>query len=132
MKLIIAGGRGINEIRHVYDAMDKFFPSDFLPSTFSEIVSGCAYGADALGERFAAVQSIPIKRFPADWDRHGKPAGFIRNKEMAEYADALLLLWDGKSKGSENMLLEAARRGLRIYVYIVKTGLKNFINKERL
>lgn len=132
MKLIIAGSRDISDIHHVSDAFFKYFENYRLPSIFTEIVSGGARGADALGEYFAEAHGIPVKKFPADWDKHGKAAGFIRNKEMAEYADALLLLWDGKSKGSENMLLEAARRGLRIYVYIVKTGLKNFINKESL
>lgn len=85
-----------------------------------EIVSGAARGADQLGETFAISRNIPIRKFPADWENFGRSAGFVRNREMAEYADALLLLWDGKSRGSQNMLLEAAKRGLRLYVYIVE------------
>lgn len=50
----------------------------------------------------------------ADWDAHGKAAGPIRNRKMAQEADALLLLWDGKSKGSASMLAEAKRTGLQI------------------
>lgn len=69
-----------------------------------EIVSGGAKGIDSCAKEFAMEHGLGYKEFPADWDKHGKAAGPIRNREMADYADALLLIWTGMSKGSMNML----------------------------
>ncbi len=68
------------------------------------IISGRAKGADRLGERFAQEHNIPIQRFLADWDTHGKKAGFLRNLEMAKAADILIAFWDGKSRGTQHMM----------------------------
>ena len=58
------------------------------------IVSGGARGVDKLGEQIADEQHIPVTKFLADWDNYGKGAGFIRNEEMAKYADELLAVWN--------------------------------------
>lgn len=63
---------------------------------------------------------MPVERFPADWDRRGRAAGRIRNREMAKHADALIAVWDGESRGTANMILEAHRAGLKVYVHLVK------------
>lgn len=64
--------------------------------------------------------NFPIKKFYPDWGKHGKAAGPIRNKQMAEYADALLLIWDGESKGSKNMKEEMLKLNKPVYEFIVK------------
>jgi hypothetical protein len=88
--------------------------------TVTEVVSGCAHGADKLGERWAASLKIPVARFPADWDTHGKRAGFIRNSEMAEYADACIVFWNGTSKGTKHMIDIAKRKqGMRLITVTV-------------
>lgn len=70
----------------------------------TEVISGTAKGADKLGERFAKENNLTLHRFPADWNRYGKSAGYKRNVEMADNADALLALWDGKSRGTKHMI----------------------------
>ena len=80
-----------------------------------EIVSGTARGADQLGERYAREKGFSIKRFPADWSL-GKVAGYLRNKEMAEYANGLVAFWDGKSRGTKMMIDLAKEHGLSIRV----------------
>ena len=60
-----------------------------------------------------------MKAFPADWQKHGRKAGPLRNMEMAINADALVLVWDGKSAGSASMKREAERAGLLIFELIV-------------
>lgn len=82
----------------------------------SVVLSGCARGADKLGEEWAKNTDIPIKRFPADWERHGRKAGFIRNCDMAREADQLVAFWDGKNKGTAHMIKEAKRRKLKVQV----------------
>lgn len=54
--------------------------------------------------------------FKADWDKHGKAAGFKRNTEMAKYADALIAFWDGKSKGTKHMIDTAKSHNLKVRV----------------
>lgn len=100
MKIVIAGGRDFNN----YSVLKSCLDSMRQEVQINEIVSGNARGADELGETWAKANYIPIKLFPADWDRYGANAGFIRNAQMGEYADGLLAFWDGNSKGTAHMI----------------------------
>lgn len=111
MKLIIAGSRGIID----YDIIKRGYLESGIQAT--EIVSGTARGVDRLGEHLANEFNIPIKRFPADWDGLGKKAGYIRNVTMAEYADAVLVFWNGESKGTKHMIDIAKQRDMLLVVY---------------
>lgn len=108
MRIIIAGSRGITDPTIVDKGMRSLITKLGLPT---EIVSGGAKGVDELGERWAKQMGIPVKRFDADWDTYRKAAGPKRNRQMAEYADALLLVWDGTSRGSWNMLVTMRQLG---------------------
>lgn len=112
-KVIIAGGRDFND----YDLLMKKVNS-LLRNQYEgiEVVSGGARGADSLGERYAVDSDMSIKEFPADWDKYGKSAGYRRNVDMAEYADALIAFWDGKSKGTKHMIDIATKKGLKVRV----------------
>lgn len=100
MKTIIAGGRTFNDYQLLKSKVDYYRNTH----TISEVVSGCASGADALGEQYAIDNEIPIKHFRANWDQYGRSAGPIRNKQMADYADCLIAVWDGESRGTKNMI----------------------------
>jgi hypothetical protein len=110
MKVIIAGGRDITDYSLVLSALAE---ANLQPTA---IVSGGAPGVDALGERYASEMNLPLHIYEANWKEHGKAAGPIRNRKMAEYADALLAIWDGESRGTKNMIEEATKKGLRVYV----------------
>ncbi len=114
MKVIIAGGRSFDNYELLCEKCTKILSN----SKDIEIVSGTANGADKLGERFANENGYSIKKFPANWDKHGKSAGYIRNKEMALYADALIAFWDGKSKGTALMISLAKGYNLKVKVII--------------
>lgn len=109
MKVIIAGGRDFKDFELL---VHSIWDLDLV----TEVVSGKARGADSLGEQWAKENNIPISAHPADWDTHGKSAGYIRNSEMADYADALLAFWDGKSKGTKHMIDLATKKGLEVKV----------------
>ena len=79
------------------------------------VVSGCARGADQLGEKWAEAHGIPVDRFPADWSKYGKSAGYRRNVEMSEHAQALIAVWNG-SPGTKHMIDIARQKGLQVYV----------------
>lgn len=109
MKLIIAGGR--DYILSATDCINLNSLSRDL--TIDEVVSGCARGTDLQGEIWAISLGIPIKRFPANWKKYGKQAGFMRNSEMAQYADGVVLFPGGK--GTEHMRNAANAYKLLIY-----------------
>lgn len=83
----------------------------------TEIVSGGAYGVDRMGERYAEINGLRVRRFLPDWERYGKAAGAMRNMEMARYADALIAVWDGESTGTKHMIRMARDKGLKMYVH---------------
>lgn len=111
IKVIIAGGRDFSNEALLTESCNKLLiGSDF------EIVSGTARGADRLGEFYAIDRNFQIKRFQPDWDTYGKRAGYLRNQEMAEYADMLIAFWDGQSKGTKHMIDLATQKGLTVHI----------------
>ena len=113
-KLVIAGGTDfigtVNDFVIIKNLVEYY--------EITEIVSGCAPGADKFGECCADLLNLKIKRFPADWDnlttpgayikytRYGKPynalAGPNRNEQMAKYTDFVHTFPDGGT-GTNNM-----------------------------
>ena len=114
MKVIVAGSRNFNNYEFLSGKLDHYFKNQ----TPTEIISGGARGADKFGEIYAKRNNISLKIFPADWETHGKAAGYIRNKQMAEYADACVVFWDGKSKGSKHMIDLAKKYNLKLRVVL--------------
>jgi hypothetical protein len=105
LSVIVAGSRSIRDClsaagqrRIVAEAIaESGFP-------VREVVSGTARGVDQLGEEWAAKHDVPVERFPADWDQHGRSAGYVRNEEMAAYADALVAVHVNDSAGTGHMV----------------------------
>lgn len=113
MKTIIAGSRHITDPTPVRKAIEA---SKF---EITEVVSGMAAGVDTIGVRLATQSDIPVAKFPPDWRKFGKRAGPIRNQQMADYADALIAVWDGRSRGTRDMIGKARRGGLRVFVFCI-------------
>lgn len=113
MKVIIAGTRTFED----YQKLRKECDEALINKKAIEIVSGRAPGADQLGERYAKERGYPVKPFPADWSKYGKRAGFLRNKQMAEYAEMLLAFWDSKSHGTQNMIELAMFHKLEVIIF---------------
>lgn len=113
MRLIIAGGRYFNDYGLLKEKVDYFLSNE---SGHIEIVSGCARGADSLGERYAKEKGIPVKQFPAKWGQYGKRAGYLRNEEMALYATHCICFWDGESKGTKHMIDISKKQNLNLRI----------------
>lgn len=116
LNLIIAGSRTITESKHVGKALTY---AGVRTVDVDAIVSGRASGVDAIGEHIAQLNMLPVVYFPANWEDLGKKAGHIRNKQMAEYADALIAVWDGSSRGTLNMISTMRNLGKPWFVYDV-------------
>lgn len=123
MKVIIAGTRykdkankiPFDDFKLIVEAVDR---SGF---EITEVVCGMAIGVDKLGEQWAIANNIPVKEMPANWNAHGKAAGPIRNRQMAEYADAAVIIWDGVSDGSRNMVNEMIRKKKPYYLALTES-----------
>ena len=109
----IIGSRDFN------DSKTAFFLIDQLAQNYETIklVSGGARGADKIAEDYAKERGIDIEIFPADWDKHGKSAGFIRNQEIWDKSDLGLAFWDGKSKGTSHSFKIAEKQNKELFVF---------------
>lgn len=110
-KIIIAGGRDFMDYNLLKKKANKILQEKRVSHKIV-IISGCARGADTLGLRYASENAFDVEEYPANWDKYGKKAGYMRNVEMAENADALIAFWDGKSKGTKHMIDIATERNL--------------------
>lgn len=115
MRVIIAGSRDF----HNYDLMCETIES--LGWNITTVISGTAGGADRLGERWAADKGVPVERYPADWDRYGKSAGYKRNVQMSLVADALIAFSVNNSRGTAHMIAIAQERGLKVHAVYLET-----------
>lgn len=117
MKVIIAGSRSIDDYETVLKAIES---SGF---SVSEVVSGGARGVDLQGETYAKQYSLPCKRFIPTWNNPdgtlNRAAGIKRNMQMAFYADALIAIWDGKSKGTEHMINFMKKQNKPVFVHAI-------------
>ncbi len=131
MKVIIAGDRECEDYQFLLDAITE---SGFQ---IQEVVSGTARGGDELGEQYAAMNNLKVMKFAAKWNDISHPqalvkvnqwgkqynakAGFIRNEEMAMYADALIALQpSGPTPGTQDMIKRARDKGLKVYIHTGK------------
>lgn len=112
MKLIVAGSRGFTDRNRVFEVLDKLF----LKRIDIEIVSGLAKGPDTFGKEWAEKNDVPLHKFAADWNKHGKSAGYKRNEKMAKFSAALLAFYDGKSRGTMHMINLARKYELKVVV----------------
>jgi hypothetical protein len=111
MKTIIAGGRDIHDKEILLQAINE---SGF---EITHVIVGGAPGVDTMAEEWAREKNLTGEIHNADWRKFGKAAGPIRNRVMAEHGEALIAIWDGVSRGTKNMIEEATKRKLKVYVY---------------
>lgn len=115
MNLVICGTRTFTDFEEFQIILNNM-GWDFKEIT---IISGGARGADTLAEKFSTVHRIPFIKMPALWNQLGKGAGLIRNEQMAKKADVVVAFWDGKSKGTRDMIDRSLNKGVETHVYII-------------
>ena len=112
-RVIIAGGRDFNDYERLERSMDKLLVNI---TEDVAVVCGMAHGADTLGETYAKNRGYIVHYFPADWEKFGKSAGYKRNEQMAQNADALVAFWNGNSRGTKHMINLAYKYNLKVRV----------------
>lgn len=114
-RVIVCGGRDYDDRDRCFEVLNELFPDKAI-----EIVSGHAVGADSFGEAYANENGIKLTVFKPDWKQYGRAAGPIRNKSMLDYATeetpVVVAFWDGKSKGTKNMINLAEKVGAEVHI----------------
>ena len=119
-KVIIAGSRSFSNYKLLKRVCNNFLRNKRKTHNVI-IVSGGARGADSLGEKYSDEEGFDLEVYPAQWDKYGKRAGFRRNEQMAEVADALIAVWDGKSHGTKHMIDIMNNKNLEVRVVKYET-----------
>jgi hypothetical protein len=115
-KLLVSGSRTITDKHKVFQALDEMM-SVMLKGEDVTIIEGGAKGVDTLARLYAIEHKIPYEEHPADWDKNGRAAGYVRNVEMVKEADVALIIWDGKSKGTAHAMKICEKKGVK---YLLK------------
>lgn len=98
MKVAVVGSRNFSDYNLLKSTLDEYYPK------ISLIVSGGAKGADSLSELYAKEEGIRTLIFKPDWQKFGRAAGMIRNKDIVNNADMVVAFWDGKSRGTKDSI----------------------------
>jgi hypothetical protein len=101
-------GRTFNDYNRLLKVLDRL--------NITHIVSGCAEGADVLGERYADECGIPKTIHLPNWEKHGKAAGPIRNTDIVNDSEMIVCCWDGKSKGTKDSMSKAHKLKKDIFI----------------
>lgn len=116
MKLIVAGSRDYNDEAFLYSKLNEvYYTYSELCNIDCIIVGGCR-GVDTIAKQWALDLYIPVKEYPADWEKYGKGAGPRRNEEMAKIATHLIAFKSSKSTGTQNMITLANKYNLWVKI----------------
>lgn len=117
MRVIVCGSRDFENYSLLNEELNNWLGE--LDKKKLVILSGAAKGADTLGEKWAYANYVTVERYHADWEKHGKAAGPIRNSEMLEAgAQACIAFWDGISRGTKDMIDKARAKGIKVKVVL--------------
>ena len=110
IKVLVCGGRDFADKDTLTAVLDEL--------NIAVIVHGAAKGADTLADDYAKERQIPVKRHPANWNKHGLAAGYIRNQQMLvnEQPDLVVAFLGRNGKGTEDMVRRAIKAGIGVRV----------------
>jgi hypothetical protein len=111
MIVCICGSRGFTDYEQICAVL--------ATTHIDKVISGGAHGADSLGERYAEEHGAALEIIRPQWNKHGKAAGMIRNRQMADMADHVFAFWDGKSPGTKGMIdyCKSKNRPIEVHLY---------------
>ena len=117
--MLIAGGRDYQDVDRMIRHIEKVIEREGRNVT---IIEGDAKGADRIAGNVARQHGLVVEVYPADWDKIGKSAGFVRNKRMADRVakhienggSGSVVLFPG-GRGTDHMRRTAIEMGLPVY-----------------
>lgn len=123
MKVLVCGSRTITDYNYVERILEEILDDHVL---IDLIISGGAKGPDSLAQEWAFRNLIPCQLFPAEWEKHGRSAGYRRNEQMlneltASNRDIVIAFHDGQSKGTKHMIDISVKKGIPVIVFEKET-----------
>lgn len=109
MKVLVCGGRDYCDRAFLWGYLDHLGPPEV-----SVIISGMATGADTLAARWGKRFGVPVREFPAEWDKHGRAAGPIRNQRMLDEGKPDLVIAFPGGRGTADMVRRAKAAGIKV------------------
>ena len=109
MKIAVVGSRKITKVN-----LEKYV------SEGDEIVSGGAVGVDSYAAEYARKNNLKLTVFLPQYDRYGRGAPIVRNKAIVDYADKVVVFWDGSSKGTLSAIKYAEKIGKMCQVVLCR------------
>ena len=120
----VVGSRSFEDYEFLKEHLNKIH-------SIEKIVSGGAKGADSLAARYAKENKIELLEFLPDWEKNGKAAGFIRNKQIVKESDIVIAFWDGTSHGTAHSIRLAKKMKKQLTVINVLTGTVSKLRVQR-
>lgn len=111
MRVLVCGWRDYADKQYLWSVLDGFGPPEI-----TEVISGMARGADSFAAEWAERFGFPLHKFPADWDKHGRAAGPIRNQQMLDEGKPDLVLAFPGGRGTADMISRARKAGVEVRV----------------
>lgn len=111
MKVAIVGSRDYRDMRRVREYLETLDHD-------TVIVTGCAIGVDAWARSISRTLDMRCEVYTADWQKHGRAAGPLRNTEIVSACDRLVAFWDGKSRGTADSIAKAKAAGKPVMVIL--------------
>ncbi len=111
INVAFVGSREFQPLSIVHQAMKRV--------GLCRVISGGARGVDKEAEDAATALGYPKSIMKADWGQYGKSAGPRRNYEMVQEADVAMVFWDGKSRGTQDFMRKAMKKGIPMVVFEV-------------
>lgn len=111
MKVLVCGGRDYGDRAHLTQVLDKVHRHRGI----TILIQGGAKGADLMAAQWARVRHIPVKEYPAQWEKYGKSAGYRRNRQMLQEEQPHVVIAFPGGKGTDNMVELATKAGVKVY-----------------
>jgi hypothetical protein len=121
----VVGNRWFDEYLYVRTILDRYMSKDM------KIVTGDANGADACARKYAVDRLVGLQVHEADWDKHGRAAGPIRNELIVRDCDEVIAFWDGKSRGTKSTINLAHKAGKPVHIYWITAPEKKPPQRQR-
>lgn len=101
-RLLVCGSRGITDKDWIFSQIESYWYEHLACYSDPIMIEGAARGVDLIAKAYAVENNWEVEEYPAEWDKYGRGAGYIRNDIMVKAADEVLILWDGESRGTKN------------------------------
>ena len=111
MKVAIVGSRNLTDVDL----------ARYVPDEADEIVSGGAVGVDRLAAEYARARGFKLTEFLPEYEKYGRAAPIVRNKSIVDYADRVIIFWDGTSRGTLSVIQYAEKTKKRFDLVILES-----------